>query len=85
MPTTGFAAVLDVLSFAPRAVYLTGFDGFRSRLHNVDEPHASKNPDDPYRHEPERELAWLAENRSGFPLSCDALLSRQLETVPAAA
>jgi hypothetical protein len=60
VPTTGFAAILDVLSFTPRALYLTGFDFFRSKLHNVDEPWAEKNSDDPIRHVPERELAWLA-------------------------
>lgn len=80
MPTTGFAAILDVLSFNPRAVYLTGFDGFRSGVHNVDEPHRVKNLDDPIRHEPERELAWLAANRKRYPIWTDSALSEALRS-----
>jgi hypothetical protein len=58
-PTTGFAAILDVLSFDVTSVYLTGFDFFRSGMHNVDQPWRAKNLDDPIRHEPEREAAWI--------------------------
>jgi hypothetical protein len=58
-PTTGFAAIWDVLSFNPRSVYLTGFDFFRSGVHNVNEPWKVKNLDDPFRHEPEREREWV--------------------------
>jgi hypothetical protein len=74
--TTGFAAILDVLSFEPASVYLTGFDFFRSRIHNVDEAwQPGKNPDDPLGHVPERELAWVAANRSFFPITTDAVLA----------
>jgi hypothetical protein len=31
MPTTGFAAIFDILSFSPKSVFLTGFDFFRVR------------------------------------------------------
>lgn len=65
-PTTGFSAILDVLSFNPREVYLTGFDGFRSGIHNVNERHIIKNRDDPIKHEPERELNWLRQNAGRF-------------------
>lgn len=82
--TTGFAAILDVLSFEPASVYLTGFDFFRSRIHNVDEAwKAGKNPDDPVGHVPERELAWLAENRQHFPISVDAVLANHLAPLAA--
>lgn len=81
VPTTGFAAILAVLSFNPRSVYLTGFDFFRSGLHNVNEPWNEKNQDDPIRHEPECELAWLAENAASFPLSCDPALTRALAAI----
>lgn len=77
-PTTGFAAIFDVLSFGPRAVYLTGFDGFRSGIHNVDEPHRVKNVDDPLRHEPERELAWIAANRTKYPIWTDSTMAEAL-------
>lgn len=85
MPTTGFSAILDVLSFDPRVVYLTGFDGFRSGIHNVDAPHRVKNLDDPFRHEPERELAWLAANRKRYPIWMDGTLAEILQGFAAAA
>jgi hypothetical protein len=76
MPTTGFSAILDVLSFKPAAVYLTGFDFFRSNLHNVDEPWKQKNADDPFKHEPEREREWLVKNVREHPLALDIDLAR---------
>lgn len=78
MPTTGFAAILDVLSFDPAEIYLTGFDFFRSGVHNVSDPWRVKNLDDPIRHEPERELAWLAANWRGLPLRGDVALMKAL-------
>jgi hypothetical protein len=61
-PTTGFAAILDVLEAKPASVYLTGFDFFTSGVHNVDEPWRQKNTDDPICHRPDLEAAWLAKN-----------------------
>jgi hypothetical protein len=78
IPTTGFAAILDVLSCNPRAAFLTGFDFFRSRVHNVNEPWRQKNTDDPIRHEPEREFLWLRENWSRYPIEADETLARLL-------
>lgn len=75
-PTTGFAAILDVLACEPRSVYLTGFDGFTSGLHNVDEPWREKNTDDPICHRPDLELRWLAENAGRFTF--DAKLTELL-------
>jgi hypothetical protein len=60
IPTTGFSALLAVLAQEPASVYLTGFDFFSSRIHNVNEPWRPGNPDDPIGHAPERERAWLA-------------------------
>lgn len=67
-PTTGFAAILDVLACAPRSIYLTGFDGFSSGIHNVDEPwdKKEKNLDDPIRHRPDVEMQWLREHADKF-------------------
>lgn len=76
IPTTGFAAIIDVLSFSPRSVHLTGFDFFRSGLHNVDEKWEGKNPDDPIGHLPERELAWLAVNAPLLPITFDDEMER---------
>jgi hypothetical protein len=83
IPTTGFAAIHEVLAFAPRSVYLTGFDFFRSGIHNVNEPWRRNNSDDPIGHVPEREIAWLAMNigRQAFTVTCDAALSLALTMV----
>jgi hypothetical protein len=73
-PTSGFAAILDVLACEPRSVYLTGFDFFTSKLHNVNERWEGKNPDDPIRHMPEREAAWVFSNAHLHPLLFDRRL-----------
>lgn len=61
IPTTGFAAIIDMLSFEPKSIYLTGFDFFKSKKHNVDDPWREKNMDDPFRHmhDKEREIVSL--------------------------
>lgn len=75
IPTTGFAAILDVLSLNPKAVYLTGFDFYRSGIHNVNENWRARNATDPIGHMPERELAWLVANHKRSPVSFDHMLS----------
>lgn len=79
-PTTGFAAIFDILSFKPRGVHLTGFDFFRSEIHNVNEPWPGreKNPDDPLRHQPELERRWVLDNITGRAVTVDAALGRVL-------
>jgi hypothetical protein len=59
IPTTGFAALLDVLTYGPAEVYLTGFDFFASKLHNVNERWRAGDPTDPIGHRPELERDWL--------------------------
>ena len=61
IPSTGFSALLAVRAQEPASIYLTGFDFFASRVHNVDEPWRPGNPEDPIGHAPERERAWLAQ------------------------
>lgn len=78
IPTTGFAAILDLLSFEPAELYLTGFDFFRSGVHNVSQPWRQKNDDDPIGHVPEREFAWLVDNIGRHPITVDAALAWQL-------
>lgn len=89
MPTSGAAAIFDVFSFRPKSVFLTGFDFFRSNLHNVNEPWegAGKNSDDPHKHEPEREMAWLRETirTLNFAVTCDQVLTSILSEKPAQA
>jgi len=79
IPTTGFAALLDILAFNPAAVYLTGFDFFESRIHNGDEKWVPTNQADPIRHEPNRERDWIIENKSKYPLIMDDTLLESLE------
>lgn len=78
-PTTGFAAILDVLACEPRAVFLTGFDMFTSGVHNVDEPWREKNTDDPIRHRPDLEAAWIKALAGRNPLTFDRRLTALLE------
>jgi hypothetical protein len=75
VPTTGFAAILDVLACEPRQVYLTGFDFFSSHLHNVNEPWKKMNPSDPIGHEPRFEREWITANFDKYPITADAALS----------
>lgn len=62
IPSTGFSALLAVVAHEPASIYLTGFDFFASRVHNVNEPWRPGNPDDPIGHAPHLERAWLAAN-----------------------
>lgn len=78
IPTTGFAAILDVLSCEPRAVYLTGFDFFASGVHNVDEKWRPGDPADPIGHRPSLERDWLCQNAHRYPLSFDAALTKMI-------
>ncbi len=78
IPTTGFAAIFEILLHEPAAVYLTGFDFFRSKIHNVNEKWRERNEDDPIRHMPEREATWLAANAARYPVTFDNALSRIL-------
>ena len=66
IPTTGFAAILDVLDCEPASIYLTGFDGFTSGLHNVNERWRPGDPTDPIGHRPELEAAWISAQAQRF-------------------
>lgn len=78
VPTTGFSALLDVLSFEPASLHITGFDFFQSRVHNVNERWRPINHDDPIGHVPDAERAWFAANFRKHPITIDAALSRSL-------
>lgn len=80
-PTTGFAAIMDVLEAEPAEVYLTGFDFFTSGTHNVNEPWVRKNEDDPICHRPDLEAIWIRENASTYPLKFDRRLAQALSSV----
>lgn len=81
VPTTGFASILDVLSFGPQCIYLTGFDFFSSGRHNVNESWAPGNPDDPIGHVPHAEARWLADNIEHLPIICDQRLMHAIREV----
>lgn len=76
MPTTGFSALLDVLSCNPRNVFLTGYDFFQTGIHNVNERWKSGHPGDPIGHRPDVEREWFAANVKGLPITMDALLAQ---------
>lgn len=76
VPTTGFSAVLSLLRFRPAHLYLTGFDFFASRVHNVNEAWRPGDPSDPIGHIPALELDWIRQRRSTLPLSFDSTLER---------
>lgn len=78
VPTTGFSALLDVLSYEPKHVYLTGFDFFSSGLHNVNERWRKANHDDPIGHLPDAERAWFIKNNEAYSITMDAKLSAVL-------
>jgi hypothetical protein len=84
VPTTGFSAILDVMSFDTGSIYLTGFDFFRSGKHNVNQRWRPGNPNDPIGHVPEGELKWLAQNMD-HRITVDRMLSEALATARGAA
>lgn len=73
--TTGFSALLDILSYEPLRVYMTGFDFFRSGVHNVMERWRKENADDPIGHVPQVEMQWFLNHHKDFPITMDAKLS----------
>lgn len=75
VPTTGFAAILEILAHRPRELYVTGFDFFASRIHNVDQAWRPVNTSDPIRHVPEVERQWLAANLEKYPIRLDPALT----------
>lgn len=68
IPSTGFSAIVEVLSQRPASIFLTGFDFFSSGIHNVSEPWRPGNPADPIGHAPELERAWLAKHGAGITM-----------------
>lgn len=76
VPTTGFSAVLDVLSCKPRNLFLTGFDFFQTHVHNVNQRWNEGHPGDPIKHVPEVERQWFAANVEHLPITMDELLSQ---------
>lgn len=85
VPTTGFAALLDVLECEPASVYMTGFDFFTSGVHNVNERWKPGNPADPIRHLPWKEAAWVAKNGDNSRVTLDAHARRALSKFQAQA
>jgi hypothetical protein len=66
IPTTGFAAILDVMACEPREIFLTGFDFFTSGQHNVDEKWKPGHPADPIGHLPQLEAELVKANARRF-------------------
>jgi len=62
IPTSGFSCVYEFL-LMDCDVYVTGFDFFSSKLHNVNEKWRPGRQDDPIGHSSERERNWFKENK----------------------
>ena len=73
-PTTGFSCILDILPLGCEKVYITGFDFFVSKLHNVNEPWRPGIKSDPIGHVPRQEARWLKENVMNYPIQLDRKL-----------
>lgn len=74
MPTSGFAALHDVLINDPGEVYMTGFDFFMSGVHNVNERWRPGRKDDPIGHRPDLEIKWIKDNKHRLPIMFDQRL-----------
>ncbi len=75
MTTTGFEAILQITKCNPKSLHITGFDFFKSKLHNLSDLwRPRKYNDDPVCHMPERELDWLVHNMDRFPITVDPAL-----------
>ncbi len=75
IPSTGFAALWDVMQCNPASVYLTGFDFFQSRIHNVDEAWRPGRQDDPIRHRPDLERDQVEHMHGMHDIKFDEQLS----------
>lgn len=56
VPSTGFACIWEFVNLPVKSMYVTGFDFFRSGIHNIDEQWRPGKKDDPIRHIPEKEF-----------------------------
>jgi hypothetical protein len=59
VPTTGFACIWEMISLPVKEMYITGFDFFKSGVHNVTEIWKPGKADDPIGHVPQREFEFL--------------------------
>lgn len=76
IPTTGFAAVLQVLACEPANVFISGVDFFQTQVHNVNERWKSGDPGDPIGHRADLEREWFINNVERLPITMDALLAQ---------
>lgn len=64
MPTTGFSALLLLMKMNPAEIYMTGFDFFTSKIHNVNEKWRESTDNSPIRHRPDLELQFVMSYRN---------------------
>lgn len=79
VPTSGFAAIFDVLKYEPKHVFLTGFDFFQSGRHNVTEVWKPGDAQDPIGHRPDLERQWIKKHKDTLPLSMDSAMRVALD------
>ena len=66
VPTTGFACIWELIQCNPKELYITGFDFFESKMHNVNERWRDGDKEDPIRHMPEVEAEHVKEWASKY-------------------
>lgn len=79
VPSTGFACILDIMQISNVKVYLTGFDFFESKIHNLNEPWRLKHPDDPIGHVPDKEKEYVKKLFKKGKIEVDKHLRKILE------
>lgn len=78
VPTTGFSALQDILTLGPKVIYMTGFDFFESKVHNVNERWREQNKLDPICHVPRSEFKWLRTHIDQIPVKMDKRLKQMV-------
>jgi len=78
IPTTGFSCILDLIDCKPSELYITGFDGFNSKIHNVNEKWRDKSDRvDPICHMPNAEIHLIKAYAMLYPfIKLDRSLSK---------
>lgn len=76
VPTTGFSCIMDIMTFEPKEIYLTGYDGFASGKHNVDEVWRHKNNSDPIGHTPQKETEIIKDLYKKGKIKIDSYFKR---------
>jgi hypothetical protein len=80
VPTTGFSCIWEIINLPVKEIYITGFDFFKSGIHNVNDIWKPGKADDPIKHMPEEELRYLKKWAKEMPeITLDAHLRKLIK------